>query len=233
MAAALLLAAAYRRRGSAILEQQTAEALTCLASLIEERDRYTHQHSLRVGFYAEQLARALGQPRGQAALVSLCARLHDLGKCVVSNDVLLKPGPLEADEQAEMIRHPVVGARMIEHFSHLRVGASLIRSHHEWYDGSGYPDGLSRSRIPLGARIIAVADAYDAMITDRPYRCALPHHEAVRRLRAGVGSQWDPRVIQKFLELIGDSTAMPVHSPSAQGRLEQDRASAQPTAVAR
>ena len=198
------VAALYRSaRHTVLMQQQTVDALTDLADLMDKRDYYTHQHSLRVGQYAERLAAALGLPQEEGWLLFLCGRLHDIGKCAVSNDVLLKPGPLDPDERLEMSRHAEIGAQMLANFDQFKLGAAYVRGHHEWYDGSGYPDGLSRSRIPLGARIIAVADAYDAMTTDRPYRSSLPKAEAIRRLLAGAGSQWDPRVVQAFVELIG------------------------------
>lgn len=190
-------------RHTVLLRQQTIDALTDLANLMDKRDYYTHQHSFRVGQYAERIAATLGLLPDEAWLIFLCGRLHDIGKCAVSNDVLLKPGPLDPDERLEMSRHAEIGGQMLAHFDQFAVGAAYVRGHHEWYDGSGYPDGLSRGRIPLGARIIAVADAFDAMTTDRPYRAALPKAEAIRRLLAGAGSQWDPRVVQKFVELIG------------------------------
>lgn len=199
------VAVSWSRRQRGLVRKQTAQALTNLAELVVERDFYTHEHSLRVGRYSERLALQLGQSRAEARGLFLCGRLHDLGKCAVSNDVLLKPGPLDPFEWAEMRRHSAIGAQMVEYFTEFGESAAFIRSHHEWYDGRGYPDGLQRSQIPLGARIIAVVDAYDAMTSDRPYRRALPHSEAVRRLLAGCGSQWDPRVVLKFLEVVGEA----------------------------
>lgn len=205
LAVGVAVLAVYRSlQHTVLLQQQTVEALSALADLVDQRDAYTYQHSLRVGQYAERLALMLGCSREDARLIFLCGRLHDIGKCAVSNDVLLKPGPLSPSERAEMVRHAEIGAGMLAHFPEFKIGAALVRAHHERYDGRGYPDGLARSEIPLGARIIAVVDAYDAMTTDRPYRKALPHAEAVRRLQAGAGSQWDPRVVQKFLELLGE-----------------------------
>jgi putative nucleotidyltransferase with HDIG domain len=202
----LCLIIVYRAlRAAGRLEQQTFEALRRLADLIDERDHYTHDHSLRVARYAERTAVALGLPARECRVVFLAGRLHDIGKCGVSNDVLLKPGPLTSGERAEMQRHASIGAAMLAGFPQFRTGARYVRSHHEWYDGSGYPDGLERGEIPIGARIIAVADAYDAMTTDRPYRRALPHAEAVRRIWAGAGTQWDPRVVERFLELLGET----------------------------
>jgi len=190
-----------------LLRQQTCDALFSMADLMVARDRYTAHHSLRVAHLAERLAARLGQPADEAWLIFLCGRLHDIGKCAIANQILLKPSSLEPQERAEMSRHAALGAQMLMHFPDFRDGASYIRAHHERYDGRGYPDGLARNQIPLGARIIAVADAYDAMTSDRPYRQALPQAEAVRRLLAGAGSQWDPRVVLTFLELLGQAPA--------------------------
>ena len=181
------------------LEEQTLAALFQLAEMMDQRDYYTHKHSLRVGEYAEKLALELGLPPDQAYLTFLAGRLHDIGKCAVDNEVLLKPGPLDADERAHMARHTVAGGAMLEHFSMFHDVAAAVLAHHERWDGAGYPDGLAGVQIPIAARIIAVADAYDAMTTTRPYRVALPHDEAVRRLNASKGVQWDPRVVDVFL----------------------------------
>ena len=170
-------------------------------------DSYTHGHSQRVAELSERVAVSLGLSVRDCQSVYLAARLHDLGKCGVSNEVLRKAGPLSAVEREEMQEHVRIGAEMLEDFPLFRDGARYVRAHHEWYDGSGYPGGLARSAIPLGARIIAVTDAYDAMTTDRPYRQALSHAEAVRRLWKGAGSQWDPRIAERFLELLGESPA--------------------------
>jgi HD-GYP domain-containing protein (c-di-GMP phosphodiesterase class II) len=156
----------------------------------------------------------MGLPQSEAALVYLSGRLHDLGKCAVSDDVLNKPGPLDPRERAQIARHAETGAEMLAHFREFQRAATYVRWHHERYDGTGYPDGLARGSIPLGARIISVADAFDAMTTDRPYRAALTVDEAVRRLRSGAGSQWDPRVVVAFLELLGRPTAS--EAPSSQ-----------------
>ena len=221
----LALVVLYRSLQQAVLlRQQTADALFEIADMLEERDPYTHAHSLRVAHFAELLAARLGQHFEEASLIFLCGRLHDIGKCAIANEVLLKPAALDPGERDQMSRHAALGARMLKHFREFRDGAAYIRSHHEWYDGSGYPDGLARSEIPLGARIIAVADAYDAMTSDRPYRRALPDSEATRRLIAGAGSQWDPRVVLAFLELIGEASG--ARQQNATDALPQSLASA-------
>jgi len=204
LAAVPLVAIYFAFKSTVELEEQTRAALFQLAEIIDQRDYYTHKHSLRVGEYSERIALELKLPADQAYLVHLAGRLHDIGKCAVNNEVLLKPGPLTAEEREHMARHPVAGGLMLQHFTMFRDVARWVRAHHESFDGTGYPDGLAGEQIPLGARIISVADAYDAMTTTRPYRVGLPHEEAVRRLLAGRGTQWDPRVIDTFLRLFAE-----------------------------
>jgi putative nucleotidyltransferase with HDIG domain len=181
------------------LETQTLDSLFELADVLDGRDTYTYGHSQRVGHYAEQVALRLGVSGERAHLAFLAGRLHDIGKCATSNEVLHKPTELDDDEREHMHSHAEIGAAMLAPFSLFSDVAAFVRSHHEWWDGAGYPDGLQGEAIPLESRIIAVVDAYDAMTTNRPYRAALPHLEAVRRLQAGAGQQWDPVVVSSFI----------------------------------
>jgi putative two-component system response regulator len=196
------------------LEEQTMGALFELADMMDQRDYYTHRHSLRVGEFAERLAIHMRLSADEAGLLYLCGRLHDIGKCAVDNEVLLKPGPLAEDERAHIMRHTHVGSAMLAHFSLFNKGAKYVRGHHERWDGTGYPDRLRGEAIPYGARIIAVVDAFDAMTSTRPYRVALPQVEAVRRLREGAGSQWDPRVVEAFLEMLRRQEGLPDTAPA-------------------
>ena len=180
------------------LESQTLESLFELADILDARDAYTHGHSERVGRYAERVAIELHLSSERTHLAFLAGRLHDIGKCAIDNEVLLKPGALDDGERQHMRRHPEVGSAMLGHFTLFHDVARFVRGHHERWDGGGYPDGLAGAAIPLESRIIAVVDAYDAMTTTRPYRVAMPHAEAVRRLRAGAARQWDPAVIDAF-----------------------------------
>ena len=191
------------------LETQTLESLFDLADILDERDKYTHGHSQRVGHYAEQLAIQLGMTGDRTHLTFLAGRLHDIGKCAIDNEILHKPGALDDTERGQMQRHPEVGSAMLAHFSLFSEVAQFVRGHHERWDGTGYPDGLSGEGIPLEARIIAVVDSYDAMTTTRPYRVALGHVEAVRRLAAGAGRQWDPRVVAAFVKWAEAHQAQP------------------------
>jgi HD-GYP domain-containing protein (c-di-GMP phosphodiesterase class II) len=202
LAAIPLTAIYYTLRNTVSLETQTVDALFNLADILDARDSYTHGHSLRVGEYAEKLALATGLSGDDAHLVFLAGRLHDIGKCAIKNEVLLKPGALNAEEFEHMCIHPEVGSSMLASFSLFSECARYVRGHHERWDGRGYPDKLEGENIPLGARIIAVADAFDAMTTTRPYRKALPVAEARRRLNDGAGTQWDARIVAAFLRLL-------------------------------
>ena len=183
------------------LHTETKNALVALANSLERRDPYTFHHSMRVANYSGQIAHHLGLPQEQLDLIVSAAQIHDLGKISIDNRILFKEGPLTDDERREVNKHSAAGAELAEQFSMYRAGADIIRGHHERWDGAGYPDGLAGEAIPFGARIIAVADVYDAMTSDRPYRAALPHEVAVAELVRGRGSQFDAALVDVFLTL--------------------------------
>jgi len=175
--------------------------VAALASLIEERDAYTGQHTAAVAELALGLALALGCDAAQARLIALAGQLHDVGKVAVPDAVLLKPGPLTPVEWALIRRHPAVGAAVLALVPALRTLAPIVRAHHERWDGGGYPDGLAGAAIPLGARVLAVADAYAAMTTARVHQSARPADAALAELRRGAGSQFDPVVVAAFADV--------------------------------
>lgn len=189
-------------RNSIVVRQQAKVVLETLADIIDRRDPYTAEHSRRVAEYATAITQQMGLSQRECLLVQSTARIHDLGKVTWRDDILFKPGRLTPEEMKRVREHPVTGARIVEGLTNYQKGIPLIRHHHEWVDGSGYPDGLDRENIPLGARILAVADAYDAMTSDRPYRRALSKQEALQRLREGAGTQFDPVVVEAFLEWV-------------------------------
>lgn len=177
-----------------------------LARSVEEKDEDTEGHCHRL----ERLAIATGEKLNlngdQLITLSYAAYLHDVGKVKVPDEILNKPGPLTDEEWVEMRKHPEYGARMLEDKEFLRDAAKVIYSHHERYDGSGYPRGLSEDDIPIEARIISVVDAYDAMVSDRPYRRALSKATAIEELRKNSGSQFDPKVVRAFLRVVDGSS---------------------------
>ncbi len=189
------------------LRHETEEALYALVRVLHERDGETAGHSEREARYAEKIARRLGLTDDEVRVIVQAARLHDIGKVGVRDSVLRKAGPLSDEEWAEMTKHPVIGSDILNHLSLFRRGAKLVRHHHERYDGKGYPDGLKGEEIPLGSRIIAVADAFDAMVSDRPYRKGIPVEEALRRLAAEAGRQFDPVVVGTLIKIVTEELA--------------------------
>jgi putative nucleotidyltransferase with HDIG domain len=191
------------------LTTETRDAVRSLAEIVDHRDATTYHHSSRVAANAARLARALELSDDDVGLIEQAAAVHDLGKIGVPDRVLLKPGPLTAPEEHLMHQHTELGSLILTRFELFRPGADIVRHHHERWDGAGYPDGLVGEAIPLGARIVAVVDAFDAMTSDRPYRAALSAEEAARRIAEGAGSQWDPRIAAAFLALEGADAVVP------------------------
>ena len=182
--------------------ESTEMVVFSMARWVETKDSYTEGHLRRIAGYSEQTASALGLPPEQRRVIRFAGVLHDIGKIGVPGELLRKPGRLTPEEQREIRNHAEFGAAIVAPMRFAGDVAPIILAHHEHWDGMGYPYGLRGEQIPLGARIIAVVDAYDAMTSDRPYRASLGDEEAVRRLRAGSGSQWDPRVVAVFLDLL-------------------------------
>ena len=175
--------------------------LLSLAEAVDIRDGGTAAHCQNVGRYAAALGRELGMPDDVVERLRTAGMLHDLGKIGVSDSVLRKPGPLSESEWEEMRRHPELGAHILDgpELTDLRA---WVLGHHERFDGRGYPYGLGPDEVPMEAKILAVADAFEAMTADRVYRSAMPVEEACARLRAGAGTQWDPRVVDAMLRLV-------------------------------
>ena len=180
------------------------EVLTRLAAAGEARDDDTGQHTRRVGELAARIAEALGLSCDDVELIRLAAPLHDVGKIGIPDSILRKPSALTADEFAVMQTHTLIGAEMLADGAtpHIRMAEAIARSHHEWWNGGGYPDGLAGNAIPLAARIVAVADVYDALTHARPYRRAWKRERVIAELRRKTGTHFDPRVVQAFLEAV-------------------------------
>jgi HD-GYP domain-containing protein (c-di-GMP phosphodiesterase class II) len=166
---------------------------------VESRDPYSSGHGARVTVLAEVVAARLGLDEDHIEIVRMGAALHDIGKVAVSQDALVKAGPLSAQELVEVRRHPEAGARMVQLVRTLRPAVPAVLHHHERWDGRGYPDGLAGMEIPVEARILAVADTFDAMTSDRPYRRALSLEHAIAELQRCSGSQFDPGVVEVFV----------------------------------
>lgn len=180
--------------------EETRVTMEGLADALERRDPYTHQHSIRVTDLVRVILDEMPHmPLQTRTAIVAAARIHDLGKVGTGDASLNKPDALTEEERLEMQQHPVIGAQMIERLDVYKPGVAIVRHHHERWDGKGYPDGLMAEEIPLGARIIAVADAYDAMTSDRVYRPALGHATALAELQKASGTQFDPQIVEFFV----------------------------------
>jgi HD-GYP domain-containing protein (c-di-GMP phosphodiesterase class II) len=176
-----------------------------LVLAMEARDPYTKGHSERVTEYALVIANEMGLRPEQVQMIKYCGALHDVGKIAISDTILNKKGSLTRAERMQIERHPVEGAAVISPLTFLRDGVSLIKYHHERFDGSGYPDGLKGDRIPVTARILACADAYDAMTSERAYKRRLTNQQAIVELRNNAGTQFDPQVTDVFIKSLQTS----------------------------
>jgi putative nucleotidyltransferase with HDIG domain len=181
------------------LETTSFASIEALARAIDARDPYTYGHSARVARLSFEIADEMGLARDQLAALGRASLLHDIGKIGVEDRVLRKPGPLDEWEMAAMRAHPVIGYEMLKGLHFLESSLPGVRHHHERWDGTGYPDGLTADDIPLPVRILTVADALDALTSDRPYRTAMSLSAAVRTIEAGSGRQFDPAVIRALL----------------------------------
>jgi putative nucleotidyltransferase with HDIG domain len=178
------------------------QTIGALANAVDARDRYTRGHSQRVSHIAEAMCRVMRLPEQEIEKIKWAGLLHDIGKIGVRDNVLLKPGPLDKHERFLMNQHPTIGAEIVAPAHQLSPEAPLIRAHHEWFNGSGYPDGVEAFDIPLGARILTVADAYEAMTSSRPYRLIpLSHEQAVAELEKFIGIQFDPEIVPVLVGL--------------------------------
>ncbi len=200
------------RRGSigrqrADLQSQTQELktgyesiITVLSAALDLQDNISQGHARRVSEIASMVAWQMGLRKEQVREIEKAAILHDIGKIGVAEAVLSKPGPLDDSEWVEMKRHPELGHQVLTGIDFLHDAADVVYAHHERFDGSGYPRRLKGEEIPLGARIFAVADTYNAMTSHRPYRKVMPHRKAVEEIVRNSGSQFDPEVVRAFLE---------------------------------
>lgn len=183
-------------------EKELLNSIRTLVSVIDAKDRYTYGHSERVTSHAMALANRIELPQDQINLLSYAAFLHDIGKIEVDREVLNKADSLSQEEWGELKQHPIWGSDIVKAVNQLQPIVPIIRHHHENYDGSGYPDGLAGDDIPMLARIIRMADSYDAMISHRPYKKPLSIPEAIEELSSNAGTQFDPNLMPPFLEII-------------------------------
>jgi len=204
---------AYTLRLEEKLEQARREyedavmaSLVSLVTVLEARDPYTKGHSLRVYELAVKMAEHLYGVSRVSKEVGVAAQLHDIGKVGIRDGVLNKAGKLTEEEMNHIREHPVIGERIVGCLPYMGSVAGIVRHHHERFDGTGYPDRLAGDQIPLASRIIAIADAYDAMTSSRPYRGAMEPERVAANIREGAGSQFDPALVEVFLELFYSGT---------------------------
>ncbi|MFZ3171922.1 MAG: HD domain-containing phosphohydrolase [Carboxydocellales bacterium] len=184
--------------------QELVATIDTVVGIIDLKDGYTGGHSQRVRRWAVRIARSLGLTEQQVIDIDIAASLHDVGKIGIAGLILNKPGDLTKTEYETIKKHPVLGSESLASVPRLEQVTKIIRHHHESYGGNGYPDGLSGLEIPIGSRVICAADAFDAMTSDRVYRKAMSKEKAMEQLELGAGKQFDPRVVEAFLELIGE-----------------------------
>jgi response regulator RpfG family c-di-GMP phosphodiesterase len=191
--------AALNKGLAALVDERTTNLLDGMVAVLDYRDTETQWHSRRVARYTVRIARELGVGDAQVLrTIEMGSLLHDIGKIGVRDAVLLKPGPLDSDEWDEMREHPRLGWALLQRIEFLRDASAIVLQHQERYDGRGYPSKLTGEQIVLGARLFAVADTYDAITSDRPYRKAQPHEAAVREMQRVAGTQLDPHGVEAF-----------------------------------
>jgi len=195
------------------LRTEARKTFEKIARLLDERDHYTAVHSRNVAELAVQIAEEMGLSEAEIEKVDIAARVHDIGKVAVPDLILLKPGPLSDEDWEVMKRHPVISAELIEGIEIYAGVAHAVRHEHERWDGSGYPDGLKGDEIPLFSRLIAAADVYDALSTDRPYQRAFSCEETIELIRDMKGAELDPEIVDVLLRVIH---TLPQEAPSSQ-----------------
>lgn len=184
------------------------KTIKSIAHALDAKDEYTHGHSLRVTLYSLALAKSLNLPDSLLEEIETTGLLHDIGKIAIPEKILLKPGKLTDDEFEIIKKHPELGENLINGIGKLKLISNWLKSHHERYDGKGYPDGLAGEQIPISSRIIAIADTYDAMTSTRSYRPALSHEEAINEVKRCAGSQFDPNLAEIFIGISDEINAI-------------------------
>jgi len=186
------------------LTRERIESVMALVAAVEAKDVYTERHSLNVALHTEQLARRLGASATDVEIMTTAALLHDVGKIGVPDAILMKPSRLDADEYEVIKGHPAIGVGILRHAAFLEPELPLVLHHHEWFNGGGYPEGLSGRDIPFGARVLLVADCIDAMLSPRCYQQARTDEQVIDELHKGRGRQFDPDVADVAIAYLAD-----------------------------
>lgn len=206
------IGAAAREQAAELGEAAFQASNRELLSALSERPGWAGGASQLIANLAADIGRAVGLPDGDIDRIRTASLLHDLGKLAIPDEILSKPAPLTPVEWRTIVEHPRIGQVVLEQAGAIRDAAAIVLHHHEWFDGTGYPHGLAGAEIPLGSRIVAIADAYEAMISERPYKRALSHQEAIVELQRHRGIQFDPELVNVFVSLVGTGLA-----PAARG----------------
>ena len=185
-----------------VLESTYLNTIKTLCKILVKKDPYTRAHSQQVTHYSLLIGEELGLSKAELDVLEQAALLHDIGKVGIPDDILQKPGALTENEWKIMRQHPDIGQELLEHIKVLHLEQTMVRHHHERWDGKGYPDGLKGTEIPLYARILNVADSFHAMVEDRPYRKALTLETAIGELKQNSGTQFDPELVEVFLRAL-------------------------------
>jgi len=180
----------------------TIEVIRALAKAVDARDSYTANHSNRVSRFAVALAQGLGMNQKEVETIEYAGLLHDIGKIGIDERILNKPGALTEQEMELMKSHASMSADIVKPIEFLKGAAPIVKHHHEWFNGGGYPSGLAGDAIPYGARILAVADAIEAMTSSRPYREEMPLRQGAEQLKSGSGTQFDPEIVEVMLKVV-------------------------------
>ncbi|MFH1061337.1 MAG: HD domain-containing phosphohydrolase [Candidatus Omnitrophota bacterium] len=196
----------HRRVWSRIERRNVMRTINSLVSAIDFKDKQTRNHSDNVRHYAVAIAKAMGLSQSQIDTIKEACQVHDLGKIGVHDNILTKPGKLTEQEFKEMKLHSLAGAVILKPFHFLDKVVLIVRQHHERYDGTGYPDGIKAEKIDIGARIMSVADSFDAMTSKRPYRNPISKEDALAELQNFSGTQFDPKIVEVFIKLMNEST---------------------------
>jgi HD-GYP domain-containing protein (c-di-GMP phosphodiesterase class II) len=184
-----------------LIDKATGEAFLELARTSDRFERYDNPHAQRLANITDEIAIAFHMARRDRGSLQAAALLHDIGEVAMERDYIQASGPLSLEERVDLVRHPVIGEREASRVGADRAAQLLVRWHHEWWNGAGYPDALRREEIPLGARILRVADAYVALTNTRPFRAALTEEEARRKIADGAGLEFDPAVVNALFSL--------------------------------
>ena len=225
------IAAEARNRALDVGREAMRAATDALMRTLVGRPAWAGKPSTLIAEASVALAHAIDLPKGELERIRTASLLHDLGKLAIPDEILAKPGDLAASEWRVVTEHPKIGQVVLEQAGALRDAATIVLHHHEWYDGRGYPHGLVGTEIPVGARIVSIVDAYEAMIAGRPYRTAITHEEAIRELRRQGGVQFDPELVEVFAEIF--AAGVPWEPDSHEHDHEHDHDHGPAAAVAR